>query len=324
MNKKSDNPKKKRAEKAAPKPAAQPRSATGKTKRGEPKKRDYVDTRTVPPTVPEPAALPEHFKLAEDLGLTAKQVEFVNSYLTCYNGAQTYMRVYGTTNYNVAAVEASNMLRKENVSEYLAARIREMFKRSEEAADKILQTYMMLAYGDVNELVEFRRDSCRFCHGKDHRYQSTPAEYEAAKKKHEAACNTARARRTPEPQFDEAGGVGYDPRREPHPDCPECHGRGVGQPYFHDTRHLSPAALALYEGVEITKDGIKVKIASRQDAREKLAKILKIYEDSTQVNLVVASTEELDAIYTRAMEKTKADEENAKERMSRIAKDDRS
>ena len=53
-------------------------------------------------------------------------------------------------------------------------------------------------------------------------------------------------------EFDEASGIGYDPRCDPHPDCPECFGEGVVKVFVKDTRDLSPMAERLYAGVEET------------------------------------------------------------------------
>jgi hypothetical protein len=40
------------------------------------------------------------------------------------------------------------------------------------------------------------------------------------------------------------GGPGWDPRRAPHPDCPECFGEGVERVHVNDTRQLSRARRA--------------------------------------------------------------------------------
>lgn len=291
-------------------------SETGKNRHGKPKIVNVPDSATEAPLAPDKEPMPEHIARGLELGLNLKQIEFVEVYMTCYNGTRTYLAVYGG-NYNVAGVMAHRMFKLANIQTYLAERMKQAFARTESAQDQIIQAYSLLAYGDVNELVEHRREACRYCYGADHRYQSTPEEMRRARDEHSAKIEqmkTAAGGVAFAPVFDEQGGVGFDPRKEPHPDCPECHGEGRAKVHFHDTRNLSPAALALYEGAEITKDGIKIKTSSRDGAREKLAKILKIYEDAAQVNLTVASTEKLDEIYGRAMIKVIENEKIAKER----------
>ena len=269
-------------------------SETGKNRHGKPKKLNVPDSATEAPVAPDKEPMPEHIARGLELGLNLKQIEFVEVYMTCYNGTRTYLAVYGG-NYNVAAVMAHRMFRLTNVQTYLAERMKQAFARTESAQDQIIQAYSLLAYGDVNELVEHRREACRYCYGADHRYQSTPEEMRRARDEHNAKIEQMKAAAGGvafAPVFDEQGGVGFDPRKEPHPDCPECHGEGRAKVHFHDTRNLSPAALALYEGAEITKEGTKVRTGSRDGAREKLAKILKIYEDaSSQVNITFTAEE---------------------------------
>lgn len=278
-------------------------SETGKNKHGKPKKTNVPDSATVAPVPPDKDPMPEHIARGQELGLNLKQIEFVEVYMTCYNGTRSYMAVYGG-NYNVAGVMAHRMFQLPHVKTYLGERMKQAFARTESAQDDIIQAYTFLAYADVNELVEHRREACRYCYGTDHRYQSTPEEMRRARDEHAAKIAELKDKSGGvafAPAFDEQGGVGFDPRREPHPDCPECYGEGRAKVHFHDTRNLSPAALALYEGAEITKDGIKIKTSSRDGAREKLAKILKVYEDaSSQVNITFTA-EEMEERFGRSM-----------------------
>ncbi|WP_169531203.1 terminase small subunit [Azotobacter chroococcum] len=216
--------------------------------------------------------------------LNPKEIAFVEAYLSCYNGTRSYMRVYGTDNEGSASTLSSRLLEKVEIRAYLAKRMKAMFERTEEAADRLIQQLQYAAYGDINELVEYRREACRYCYGKDHLYHFTPAEYRRAEKQAEADGE----------EFDPLGGIGFDPRQEPHPDCPECHGDGKGRVFFKDTRKLGPAGQALYAGAKVGKDGIEIKTASQERARELLARILKLFEEKTEVtvNLDTATLEE--------------------------------
>lgn len=257
-----------------------------------PKQRPSTKAKAVAPKI-QPASEQVIAEALEEF--TPKELEFFEAYLSCMNGTRAWHATYGAGNDNSAASQASDKLRQPKVRAYIAKRMKAAFERTEEAADKLIQTYQHAAYGDINELVEYRRDSCRYCHGKEHRYQYTPAELERSKAEFEADG------KDPD-EFDEKGGVGFNPKKEPHPDCPECHGEGKGRILFKDTRNLSPAGLALYAGAKIGKEGIEIKTVSQERAREMLARIQKLFEDKTEVtvNLDTDTLEEKFAAKMRA------------------------
>jgi len=87
-----------------------------------------------------------------------------------------------------------------------------------------------------------------------------------------------------EPAPELAGGIGYNANREPHPDCPECFGRGVECVVVTDTRKLSGKAAKLYAGAQQTKDGVKVIMSDQNAARMALGRYLGIFKDRTEVS----------------------------------------
>lgn len=94
-----------------------------------------------------------------------------------------------------------------------------------------------------------------------------------------------RAANKPVEEFDEEGGIGFNPHRPPHPDCTECCGDGVSRDVIKDARYLSPAAAQLYAGVKRTKDGLQVLMHDKATFAEKLWKHLGLYEkDNGQKN----------------------------------------
>lgn len=309
--KKPEPPKKTKPVKAK---SAAPASATDVTKVPKKRKRNNnpVDPKSrggeVKPVTPDKVETPEFIARGKELGLTLQMIEFVQIYLTSYNQTRSYMAAYNCQKYATASVEATKLMADPKVRKYLYERMEAAFKRTEIAQQELIQLYTHLAYGDMNELVEFRREACRYCHGEGHKYQRTPAEREDAladyerQKRDAIVANKSGAELVFEP-FKELGGVGYNPNLRPHPECPECHGEGVGKMHFHDTRYLSPAAKALYDGAKIGKDGIEIK-TSRDGAREKLAKILKLYEESKSEFLVL-DHEQLERVYGAAMEKAR-------------------
>lgn len=145
-------------------------------------------------------------------------------------------------------------------------------------ANEVLRHVLAVATVDPNEIMEVRRGCCRHCHGTEHRYQYVD----------ERELKRARA------SFDDSleslvedfehGGLGYDGRKQPHPDCPQCSGEGSAYAHVKDTRFLSPAARSLFAGVKQTKDGIEVKLNSQDKSRELLLRHLGLLTDKLEVS----------------------------------------
>lgn len=166
------------------------------------------------------------------------------------------------------------MLARPRVAAKIAKAMAAQAKRTAITADAVLARLWSIATADPRELIEYRRTCCRHCHGADFGYQRTPAEMARERAKWEAA-QTKKSKE----EFDEQGGVGYNGTLPPHPDCPECFGEGVERVYVHDTRHLSPAALALYAGVKTTKDGLEVKMHDQAAALVNVGKHLGMFTE---------------------------------------------
>lgn len=305
---KSDKPAK---AKKATKPKAGPKSS-------KPAKVEHEPTATVPPTLPDKTTLEAHIRYGMELGLTIGQIEFVEVYLTCYNGVRSWMALHPDASYEAAAVDASRTLRKPHVQQYIHRRMADAFENVDEAKRELIRAYTYAAFADRNELVEVRRGACRYCYGKGNRYQFTAGQMELAREEHEKAAFESG---NPEafPEFDEKGGIGYDPRRDPNQDCPECFGRGAEDLLFHDTTRLSPAASAIYEGAEMTKDGMKINMIGRREGLEKLSKIHRLYEETNVEVVAVVDSGALDSIYEKAMKKM--EEARAKVAARDVSKD---
>jgi phage terminase small subunit len=65
----------------------------------------------------------------------------------------------------------------------------------------------------------------------------------------------------------------------PNPECPICHGEGIGRMFVADTRNLKGAGLMLYNGVKQTKDGLEIKIQDRSKALENVARHIGMFVD---------------------------------------------
>lgn len=204
----------------------------------------------------------------EEQALRPKERLFVLNYLALdFNGAAAVRAArYDTDNARQMAYE---MVRKPHIKKAIAEAMREREARTEISADKLLMECWKILTADANELVSAERAACRYCHGKDHRYQFTAAELEKERE----------IKRELGQPFSEMGGIGFTPKKAPHEDCPECFGDGDLKVHVADTKKLSPEAAALYAGVKITKDGIEVKTHSKEKMIELMGKRLSLFTD---------------------------------------------
>jgi phage terminase small subunit len=146
----------------------------------------------------------------------------------------------------------------------------------------IVRYWHNIATADAREF--FPVACCRHCYGIEHQYQYTLDEFREARSAHLAKMQTLPPeQRVP---FDERGGDDYDPRREPDPDCPECHGAGRIDMGLFDPRKLSPGAVALFDGLRQTKDGtIEIKLRDRSAAMVNLQRLMGFEVDRKIVHL---------------------------------------
>lgn len=138
-------------------------------------------------------------------------------------------------------------------------------------AEMVLARWWLIATADPNELIQHRRVNCRNCYGEDHHYQWKDADEYAA------ACAHALKEGITVPHDD--GGYGYNPTLSPHARCPVCFGEGHAQVFAQDTKHLSPAAQALYAGVKQTKEGLEIKTHDQLKALDNVARHLGMFND---------------------------------------------
>lgn len=197
-------------------------------------------------------------------GLTAQQRRFVAEYLKDGNATQAAIRA----GYSKKSAEqiGYQLLQKTSVAQAIAQQQKASIARTLGGADEVLAQMWQLATFDANQLSQYRRGACRYCWGFGHQYQwRDMVEFE--EKRLEA---TERDKREPV----DVGGYGYDHTREPNPGCPRCNGDGIGQPYFADTRKLSPVAALAYSGVKLGKNGVEITAISRERMFEAVMKRL--------------------------------------------------
>lgn len=203
--------------------------------------------------------------------LNEKQRRFAEEYTVDLNATQAAIRAgYSKA---TAGAQGHDLLKNPEIQAHIADVTAKRSEKTGVTAEKVLEELWAIAHADPNELIEYRRSCCRYCHGKDFRYQRTPREFE----EYEAAQFKVVGfdRDLVDPQ----GGVGWDIRKPPHPDCPECFGEGVERAFPKDTRFLTPAASKLYAGVKITKDGLEVKMHDKIAALTKVAQHLGMFTE---------------------------------------------
>ncbi|MET3414816.1 terminase small subunit [Methylobacterium sp. 1030] len=216
--------------------------------------------------------------------LSNKQIRFCEEYLVDLNATQAAIRA-GYSQHTAGSIGEEN-LKKPDIDARIKALQAERSKRTEITVDMVLQRWWAIANADANELSELRRRCCRYCHGEGHEYQWTEREFKKAQERYleslkedDFADEDEEFASEPLAPPDPKGGFGWDPRLEPHPDCPECFGEGVPDIVFKDTGKASPAARLLYAGVKQTNSGLEIKTHDQMKALDNVARHLGMFKD---------------------------------------------
>ncbi len=212
--------------------------------------------------------------MGRPIKLTPKQRRFVDEYLIDLNATQAAVRAGYSA--KTANEQAARLLVNVSVQVAIVEAMETRSTRTEISQDDVLRKWWELANVDVNELVQYRRDNCRYCWGVGHQYQWTESEFELAHREAEKKGADGP---------DESGGFGFQPDRAPNQECPKCAGEGHGRVHVQDTRKLKGAARRLYAGVHQGKDGLKVLLEDRSKAMENVARHLGMFNDKLSVTL---------------------------------------
>jgi hypothetical protein len=173
-----------------------------------------------------------------------------------------YERVYGMEDKLKANISGNRLLRRADVAAELERQEKELVDRRGITAEETVREITLLAKADPRALFEVIRGACRYCHGAGHLYHRTPREFRDAWRKHLAEHPDDVAGIT----FDHEGGVGFNLRTRPHPDCPECSGLGEVYEVIKDSRDWPDGAARLFSGLHRTKDGLKITMRSQDNA----------------------------------------------------------
>ncbi|MGU3387264.1 terminase small subunit [Methylobacterium sp. D53M] len=203
------------------------------------------------------------------MALTDKQQRFVEEYLVDLNATQAAIRA-GYSEATAYSIGNEN-LSKPEIAEAIATAQAARSERTKVTADEVLRYWYDLGRAEPNKLVQWRQVNCRHCWGKDHLYQFTAVEFSNAQR--ELAKEPGGVGKELDPQ----GGTGFNHKRDPNPDCPECQGEGVGRMHALDTRKLTGPEKLLYRGVKRSKDGFEIQMEDRAKAWDNIAKHLGMF-----------------------------------------------
>jgi phage terminase small subunit len=204
--------------------------------------------------------------------MNERQQRFVHEYVKDFNGTQAAIRAGYSE--NGAAVQANSLLSNPKIKAAVEERKEEVAIQAKIDAAWVLKQWHDISTADSNDLTQIRRTCCRHCFGFGHRYQWTEVEYGQA-------LDNAIADGKEAP--DGMGGFGFNVNADPNPECPECGGNGIESIFVADTRKLKGKARTLYNGVQKTKDGLKVVTRDKDAALLNIAKYLGMLVDRKEI-----------------------------------------
>lgn len=197
----------------------------------------------------------------EEFGITLQQAWFAHWFIITKSRVEAYRLAGYEGKGNTAYVGASRLYRNDKIRRAIRYLQDKVAKRYQTTIDEVVHQLIAITKADPNDLMQYRRLNCRYCWGENHLYQWRDIE------EFDKAAAKAASDSRPEPEY---GGLGFIENLDPNPDCPRCQGEGRGQIFIADTRDLSDTdARWLYDGVQQTKDGLKV-LTRNKDAATKL------------------------------------------------------
>lgn len=211
-----------------------------------------------------------------EYGLNDREFAFANFYRRQRKKNATQAAIKAGYSKKTAHATASRLLKNVKVRKYLGMQAEKIEEETNITVEQIVREYKAIVDADPNELVQLRKCNCRYCWGKEYKYQRTQHEMDMAQRTFLASKETLDG-------FNAEGGIGWNKMRKPNPDCPECFGEGEMVPVFNDTTELSPQGKALYGGIKLTRHGIEVIMMSKERALEALGKHLGMFLDRKEI-----------------------------------------
>lgn len=210
----------------------------------------------------------------EATGVTKQEEVFLRHWVTHYGSIADSARFAG---YATPVVDTTvyRLMSMPRIQHRLAEIERELLSSVSIDAENLFREIVVqnLRLARAKVPTQMWNPPCRYCHGTNHEYQRTHAEFEEDFERHitkplKLNRNTGKPIRVP--LFDPKGGSGYDVKLPPHPDCPQCHGEGdIKRPVikFKDTRFFTADERELFHGARVTKDGVEAVWKDQAQAR---------------------------------------------------------
>lgn len=273
-------------------------TAVAKPDKRRPAKKNTTGIATIKKPKPDLYA-----DLSKDNPKHARIFRFIDEYPIDTNGTQAAIRAGYAA--NSADVTAAQLLANPKVKKLVDEKLAEIAKRNGVDQDYVLNLWKSAAEVDVNELVEFRRRCCRHCWGTEFVYMETLSEHRRRQHQYEIDNQRAEEQKKDLPVWDDTIELGFNGTKPPNPDCPECWGEGKGRAFFKDTVAASPAAKAIYAGVKEGKDGLEVKMVSKEKAYEALSRHVGFYnQDDSGKTRVIFDNDKLEQLYWNGINKS--------------------
>lgn len=243
---------------------------------------ELVTVGTTGTSAPVPAQAPTLQELQVEL--TSLEEAFARNYVLCNNATKAYIEA---SKYNGSRATARVLAWEVANRPHVLQRVR-AFEAA--AAAAVVIDYAAILDHDrqvveghkhADEITQHIWQCCRYCHGKEHKYQWIDyPEYLAALTAAEDKNEERRARKLGElPLPDDEGGYGYLPGNDPNILCPHCEGRGRAVTVIADTTKLEGPARVIVKGVKVTSSGTEVVFHDIDKAKDRLLRAAGLFKD---------------------------------------------
>ena len=220
--------------------------------------------------------------------INPKIEKFVFSYLASGDEVAAFKEAFKDSKNFVARNakrDARALLLDKDVASRLAMASREALRMKRLDAKAVLERIAQIAFADVTSVAKVRRVNCRHCWGKGFKRMGTQGEHDEACMRAIVQAQVKGLNEYEEPPLP-PGGLGFDGKRPPHPDCPECFGEGIAEVHLADFDKVSDDVKPLISNVKEGKYGIEVGFHSQTEALKILANCFGLMQPDVAVQII--------------------------------------